>query len=261
MNDSAHSRGAKQAPGPTTRMHQKKRTGLWKPDASSGPTAFEFAVFALLCAMVGVAWFEAARPSGLPLLQHWLREDGVVEWLTVAGLVALAGLCVHRCVVLWRDRPPAFLVVTALAGAAFIFGAGEEISWGQRLLGLEPPAWFAEHNRQSEINVHNLVLGSRDLNKWLFGQVLTVGLVAFMGLSLVHRLSPGFRTFAARLGLPVARGRHVAALALFALLLHGPAVPGRSSELFELVAVLTVLMVFVNPANRAAFTRSAAPPD
>ncbi len=33
----------------------------------------------------------------------------------------------------------------------------EEISWGQRLLGYRPPAYFLEHNYQQELNFHNVV--------------------------------------------------------------------------------------------------------
>lgn len=32
----------------------------------------------------------------------------------------------------------------------------EEISWGQRLLGYRPPAYFLENNAQQELNLHNL---------------------------------------------------------------------------------------------------------
>ena len=38
----------------------------------------------------------------------------------------------------------------------FFFGAGEEISWGQRILGFETPATLSQVNRQEEFNLHNL---------------------------------------------------------------------------------------------------------
>ena len=46
-----------------------------------------------------------------------------------------------------------FMILLALV---FLFGAGEEISWGQRILGFEPPAEIKEVNVQSEFNIHNL---------------------------------------------------------------------------------------------------------
>ena len=38
----------------------------------------------------------------------------------------------------------------------FFFGAGEEISWGQRILGFQTPEALSEVNRQEEFNLHNL---------------------------------------------------------------------------------------------------------
>jgi lipid-A-disaccharide synthase-like uncharacterized protein len=38
----------------------------------------------------------------------------------------------------------------------FIFGAGEEISWGQRLFDIETPPLLQKENVQDEINIHNL---------------------------------------------------------------------------------------------------------
>ncbi len=39
---------------------------------------------------------------------------------------------------------------------------GEEVSWGQRILGIETPEYIAKHNKQGEFNLHNLyVLSSK----------------------------------------------------------------------------------------------------
>lgn len=43
-------------------------------------------------------------------------------------------------------------------GLVFFFGAGEEISWGQRIFGFQPPDSIREVNVQEEFNVHNLPL-------------------------------------------------------------------------------------------------------
>ena len=48
----------------------------------------------------------------------------------------------------------------------------EEISWGQRIFGIESPEWFLKHNRQVETNVHNLVIYGVNLNKVVFGTFL-----------------------------------------------------------------------------------------
>jgi hypothetical protein len=86
-----------------------------------------------------------------------LKEDGVIEsigalalFLTAAAFGALA----------WRTRAqrrPA-LAVLVVAGLAVVFfvGAGEEISWGQRILDIATPASLSEINEQQETNLHNI---------------------------------------------------------------------------------------------------------
>ena len=46
-----------------------------------------------------------------------------------------------------------FMILLSLV---FFFGAGEEISWGQRIIGFDPPEKIKEKNVQSEFNIHNL---------------------------------------------------------------------------------------------------------
>ena len=119
-----------------------------------------------------------------------LREDGVVENLTVVCLVlaAAVALSVARAV---RRRPGAsggFYVVFAVI---CLLGALEEISWGQRLLGVEPPAFFKKHSRQRETNAHNVfetltTLKVKDLAPVAF---IAYGIV----LPFVARRRPGLR--------------------------------------------------------------------
>jgi hypothetical protein len=40
----------------------------------------------------------------------------------------------------------------------FFFGAGEEISWGQRIFGFRTPEPLAQVNKQDELNLHNLAI-------------------------------------------------------------------------------------------------------
>jgi protein-S-isoprenylcysteine O-methyltransferase Ste14 len=89
----------------------------------------------------------------------WLiREDHAIE---LAGALSLLAASV-ACLVIWRQvrgdvrwprlRRASLLVLAAL----FFFGFGEEISWGERILGFAPPDSVREANRQGETNVHNL---------------------------------------------------------------------------------------------------------
>lgn len=62
-------------------------------------------------------------------------EDGPIEWLTVVALMSSCILWIVRVVKLRKKKSLLFLALMLGVAAVFFFGAGEEISWGQRLLG------------------------------------------------------------------------------------------------------------------------------
>ena len=73
-----------------------------------------------------------------------------------------------------------------LLGAGLLFVAGEEVSWGQRILGFEGPERLVEANIQSEANLHNL------LDRYaLHAAYIFVGLWALgLGRFVIRRLTP-----------------------------------------------------------------------
>ncbi|WP_131106038.1 hypothetical protein [Ornithinimicrobium sufpigmenti] len=84
-------------------------------------------------------------------------EDRAVEWATVVTyLVALAvaAALVPRW---WTSGLRLNAVAYVLLCGAFFFIAGEEISWGQRILGFEGPPALVAANQQDEANLHNLL--------------------------------------------------------------------------------------------------------
>jgi hypothetical protein len=97
----------------------------------------------------------------------WLiREDHPIELLGALGLLAAS----VACVTLWRRvkgdvRWPRLRRLSLVVLAAmFFFGFGEEMSWGERILGFAPPESVGGANRQGEFNVHNLQLFAGGLN-------------------------------------------------------------------------------------------------
>jgi len=63
-------------------------------------------------------------------------------------------------------------------GALFFFGAGEEESWGQRILGIQTPPGIAKANAQHETNIHNLTaLGALNTDKLFSFFWLLIGVV------------------------------------------------------------------------------------
>lgn len=87
-------------------------------------------------------------------------EDGIIEWMTVFfGLWAgsITALLAFR--IFKQKRFSIDIPILCLYTMACIFFAGEEISWGQRIIGLKTvdvSPWLAEANRQAEVNIHNI---------------------------------------------------------------------------------------------------------
>lgn len=78
-----------------------------------------------------------------------LWEDSLLEWGTVAlALIASVLFFVSG------TRGSRFAWVL---GMAWLLFALEEISWGQRLFGIESPELFLEYNYQQETNFHNFL--------------------------------------------------------------------------------------------------------
>ncbi len=85
-----------------------------------------------------------------------VAEDGAYEWATFlayACAAPVAGVLAWRW--LHQGLRPRGIAYLALA-LGFVFIAGEEISWGQRIFDFTGPETLVERNLQSEANVHNL---------------------------------------------------------------------------------------------------------
>lgn len=135
-----------------------------------------------ILAMVLFARFDPDRYAAS------MQEDRAVEWWTML-LFAVAGVVRLRRAT--RDRQ----LFEGLVALFCVFVAGEEISWGQRLLGVVPPAPFLAHNTQQEMNLHNFadVFGKP---KWMLAFALFgYGVL----LPAIHRSSRG-RAVGRRLG-------------------------------------------------------------
>lgn len=111
--------------------------------------------------------------------RYWaaVQEDRVIEWWTALLFLAAAVVAMPRAL---RDRRWMDVLVALFC----FFVAGEEVSWGQRLLGYTPPGAFLEHNTQQEFTLHNFrdVLGQP---KWILAAVLVMYGVLLPGMARV----------------------------------------------------------------------------
>lgn len=123
-----------------------------------------------------------------------VQEDEYLEWATfwaflLSFVLAMVGAFRQRK---RSGRLPWFLVAVGIFCFAF---AMEAISWGQRVLGYRPPAYFLEQNFQQELNLHNLP--SRGLRKLML-KVIILGYGVFLP---VVGLIPALRRLFSRLSI------------------------------------------------------------
>jgi hypothetical protein len=91
-----------------------------------------------------------------PTFRFITREDGVLEWPQFAAFAAAAILAALTAVRLAKLSERMATAVFGLMAVGCVFIAGEEISWGQRILGFETSESWKEINKQNETTVHNV---------------------------------------------------------------------------------------------------------
>ena len=185
------------------------------------------------------------------------KEDGPIEWLTVLGLVLSCMVCIYRVATLKTQKNWVFVGVWSFLALFAFFGAGEEISWGQRIFNIESSDWFKQNNAQAETNLHNLVVEGKKINKIIFSALLGLCLLTYLFVfSAAYRKSERFKSFCEYFAVPIAQWHQVAAwvsVALVAELLIKDI--GRSSELFESAAVFVFLLNITYPYNSESFKK------
>ncbi len=199
--------------------------------------------------VIGMLYLAWTRPE---LYESLVQEDRLVEWWTV---FLFLGAGVAFTSVAWRGRRLGDAGVAAFCLAA----AGEEVSWGQRILGFTPSSTFLEHNAQQEANLHNLVEAFGQ-PKWTFIAVLVAYGIAVPALAQL----PVLRRVAERSGLTIPDVRvavwfaiAVAVLVWYPVRLTGEWVEALGGALF-LAAAPIALRAFVSTAALALVAAVAA---
>lgn len=186
-----------------------------------------------------------------------VTEDGIVEWLTVVGLALTSAVCFRRAALLKNSKSRLFLFMTILLGLVFFFGAGEEISWGQRIFNTQSSDFFQQHNAQGETNLHNLVVGGKKINKIIFGVGLQLILLIYLLILVpLYKRKQGLKDFMDRFAVPIAKPYQVisylAALILIQVVLDDP----KKGELAEFAGSFLFFLNIAFPYNRELFQPS-----
>lgn len=141
-----------------------------------------------------------------PMMEDLGNEDGFFEDLTALCFLAVSIMFLR---IFFYKKEIIFLIFFLV----FLFGAGEEISWGQRILNFNTPEYFGKNNLQDEFNVHNLVVfnnNNPDYHKSGLSKLLSMNfqykmfwLVYCFVLPLIYPFSRGIRLLVQKIRLPL----------------------------------------------------------
>ncbi len=171
-------------------------------------------------------------------------EDGLIEngqfvFLLLAGVAGLVWFA--------RGGPNGPLRFLWLGlGLLFVAMAGEEISWGQRILGFETPKAIEAINVQREFNLHNLM-------GYLFDHLFILGFFCWgVLLPILYHALADVRRVVVATGLPVPSAGLAVGMSL-ASLMQEPVVTAfmtpagglRVAEMRELVSALSFALLML----------------
>jgi hypothetical protein len=139
---------------------------------------------------------------------EWLGLETAPVELGTSAFFLIAGILF---IYSFRHSKSYFFLMFSVA---FIFAAGEEISWGQQLMHFETPESIKAHNVQEEFNVHNLLVfntGDHEhVSKTGWARMLEFNFLFRLGclvygilLPLLNLSLPAFNSWMKRIKLPI----------------------------------------------------------
>lgn len=215
-------------------------------------TRTEIIAFVFLALTFGLGIYYA-NTDETHFVEVYVKEDGAVEYMTAFLLLCSSILMFSRFFKEFRNFKFLWKVGVFFIALVFFFGAGEEISWGQRIFGIESSEYFAENNAQGETNLHNMVVNGKKINKIIFSQLLTIVLVIYLIiLPIMYRKLEWTKNLVDSFGVPMVRWQHTIAFVVCTLLLLFID-SEKKWELYELAFSVIFLLIFLNPFNKWIF--------
>ncbi|WP_163322241.1 hypothetical protein [Draconibacterium mangrovi] len=211
-------------------------------------TILDIIVYAVIIGFV--AYGKSQSNFGQEAFDKVIREDGWVEYLTALFLLLGAILFATKAVRAGKEKSQKKIFFNALASFVFVFGFGEEISWGQRIFSIESGEYFMQNNYQGETNLHNLEIGGVDLNILIFSNLMFVALISyFIILPILTWKVKAIRKLVVDYGVPIPRLHHI--IVLLAVNTFIPLAINliKESELHELALSGILFLILINPAK------------
>lgn len=156
---------------------------------------------ALMVVYLGIVWgIPALLFLDLSFALDLIEEDAILENISVGFYLVALGMTLA---LIARAKGRTLLRVhLGVLALLFLFVAGEEISWGQRIFGIETPEAIGALNVQNEMNFHNM--WSTSVAQYA-GLLVCAALLCF--LPLLHRFHARSRRLLDAISFPVAPAR------------------------------------------------------
>ena len=178
-----------------------------------------------------------------------VQEDGLVENLTALFLFGASMVSLYRAFEYRKMKKPLWVLTAAVIAFLFFFAAGEEISWGQRIFNIQSSEFFLEHNKQAETNLHNMIVGGKNLNKLIFSQLMFIVMIIYFIFArpLIWKI-PSLRKLANNFRVPLPKVHHIVVMLTVTLMILSIHLV-KESELHELSFAFMFFLIFLNPAK------------
>ena len=129
-------------------MNQTKR--------SFHPAFYVMMVFYFVFAYSTLGWGEKWAATLYPE-DHYFENVGVISLFAASAISLYVYMRALKMRDITRIHSIKLFVYAALA-MLYFFGAGEEISWGQRIFAIQVSPGLDQGNPQQELNIHNLAI-------------------------------------------------------------------------------------------------------
>lgn len=108
---------------------------------------FPFLVFCIFF------WVKIFFPSAYV---HMVQEDSLIEYAQALFYFAASAICLRIAFRFVQNRMAWHAFLFGVLALGLLLVSLEEISWEQRILGIDSSDFFRRNNAQSEISIHNL---------------------------------------------------------------------------------------------------------
>ena len=181
-------------------------------------------------------------------------EDGIIEYGTVLMLLISGIIMIRRFILFGRFKHFRWKLTVIVIAVLFIFAAGEEISWGQRIFGVESSEFFKDNNAQQEMNLHNLVIGDTKINKLIFSKLLTGALVIYLViLPILYVKLFWVKNLITDFGVPIVKYHHTIIFILITVVvIIMPS--GKRWEIYEFGFAMIFFLIFLFPLNKEIYS-------